>query len=87
MPSRRHSTGEDVWLKKSAPLKPDRRQIVAESIGESAAGSEPLTRRPQTTNRPSSCRVSPSTVILPPRRRSQIMSQWIAESLTPPVSG
>src|SRR4051794_37672081 len=41
----------------------------------------------QTTNWPSRCRSSPSTVIEPPLRRSQTMSQWTAESFTPPLSG
>ena len=39
------------------------------------------------TNFPSSWSSSPSIVMLPPLRRSQIMSQWMAELLTPPVSG
>ena len=37
--------------------------------------------------RPSSMIGSPSAVSRPPRRRSQIMSQWTADSLMPPVSG
>ena len=34
----------------------------------------------QTTNLPSSCMTSPSTSILPPRRRSQTRSVWTADS-------
>ncbi len=41
----------------------------------------------QTTILPSSMKTSPSTVTRPPRRRSQTMSQWTADSLRPPVSG
>lgn len=55
----------------------------AEVKGRSPVGSA----RSQTTNFPSFCSGSPSTVMLPPARRSQIMSQWIAELLVPPVSG
>ena len=41
----------------------------------------------QTTNLPSSCSSSPSTSILPPRRRSQTRSVCTADSLIPPDSG
>ncbi len=41
----------------------------------------------QTTNAPSFWNTSPSTVTCPPSRRSQIMSQWIADSFVLPVSG
>ena len=37
--------------------------------------------------RPSRCSSSPSTLIEPPRRRSQTMSQWTAELFVPPLSG
>jgi hypothetical protein len=40
-----------------------------------------------TTNLPSTWKSSPSTTILPPRRRSQTRSVWTADSLTPPDSG
>lgn len=39
------------------------------------------------TNRPSLYSSSSSTQISPPSRRSQIMSQWIADSFLLPVSG
>src|SRR3954447_1030247 len=41
----------------------------------------------QTRNWPFSCNFCPSTVMEPPSRRSQTMSQWTAESLVPPDSG
>ena len=47
-------------------------------------GAEPTG---QTRNLPSRCSSIPSTVIEPPRRRSQTMSQWTAESFAPPLSG
>ena len=40
-----------------------------------------------TENLPSRCSSSPSTVIEPPWRRSQTMSQWTAELFVPPLSG
>ena len=40
-----------------------------------------------TENLPSRCSSSPSTVIEPPLRRSQTMSQWTAELFVPPLSG
>ena len=46
-----------------------------------------LARRAYGLKTPSCWMTSPSAESVPPRRRSQIMSQWTALSLVPPVSG
>ena len=50
-------------------------------------GMAPARRRDHVTSAPSSWITSPSAESRPPARRSQIMSQCTALSLTPPVSG
>ena len=54
------------------------------SFAAARRGSFAVVRR-RTCRRPAA--VSPSTSILPPRRRSQTRSVWTADSLTPPDSG
>ena len=53
--------------------------------GSRRGAPDPLER--YTKNLPSRCSSSPSTVIEPPRRRSQTMSQCTAELFVPPLSG
>lgn len=61
---------------------------ASEGATAGVAAAEALELRPaQTTKRPSRCSSCPSTVIVPPWRRSHTMSQCTADWFSPPLSG
>jgi|SRR5665811_957160 len=74
---------EQLWLAMLAALA----IVAAFAVYLVIWGSDKSDGARHTTNFPSSCMTSPSTISLPPSLRSQTRSVCTADSLTPPDSG
>jgi hypothetical protein len=77
--SRRHERHQPRPRRLQRPAPHPRRKAVLPSRPQHGGGHQ--------AKAPLSCTTSPSAVSRPPSRRSQMRSQWTADSLTPPVSG
>ena len=76
----------DVWTVSAASAAASRPQLDVH-VERDITQVRLCEGRYSSTNRPSASTVTPSALSRPPARRSQIMSQWTADSFMPPVSG